>query len=179
MSIFLIAVFGLAVVHWIYEGIIAPSLRMKLRYELFALRDDLRRLNDPTTPEIEDRVYNALQESLNSAIRFLSIINLEMMFRAYRLLESDSNARAFADKRNRLLSSCEHPEVQRIRIRMREVLERALGTNSLPVCFYLLPLAVLLRCLRETIRGVVDGLLALPTSKIDSEFPQQDLAVAG
>lgn len=32
----------IAVVHFVYESIVAPSWRMKLRNELFVLRDEVR-----------------------------------------------------------------------------------------------------------------------------------------
>ncbi len=36
--------FWLAILHFIYEGIILPSIRLNLRYKLFVLRDELRSL---------------------------------------------------------------------------------------------------------------------------------------
>src|SRR5690349_485204 len=56
----------LAMLHFIYESILAPSFRMKLHFELCALRDELRRMQWGRRGAQGEENFQYLNESLNA-----------------------------------------------------------------------------------------------------------------
>ncbi|MGH8330614.1 MAG: hypothetical protein ACRER3_22985, partial [Pseudomonas fluorescens] len=56
----------LAFVHFVFESILAPSFRLKLRFEIFALRDELRLLKIECESSLHDKHFEYLQSSLNT-----------------------------------------------------------------------------------------------------------------
>ena len=70
--------------HFIYESIILPSIRLSLRFKLFALRDQLRRMVMQGTAS--DEVFRIQQSSINNAINMLSWADQAMISRACHAL---------------------------------------------------------------------------------------------
>jgi len=64
MEIAIIVLAGLAVYHFVYEGILAPSFRLKLRFELFELRDELRKLKISHAEDLRDEIDLIQTETL-------------------------------------------------------------------------------------------------------------------
>jgi hypothetical protein len=101
-TLFLIFV-ALVVLHFIIEGIIAPSERSKVRLELFALRDRVRHTKIDNPVEFDDELYDHMQEHVNRSIHLLHNYNLAGVFRAiwadYKKepswLEADAKAARF------------------------------------------------------------------------------------
>lgn len=67
--------------HWVYEGIIAPSLRHTLRYKFFDLRDQLRFMYFKGLNENEERAYHLLDGAVCRSIQAIPFINLGNYFR--------------------------------------------------------------------------------------------------
>jgi hypothetical protein len=72
MTILLSVMMLLTLAHFIYESIVAPSLRLKIRYDLFALRDELRFLKIKRGSSLDDKHYVYLQDSINTMISHLA-----------------------------------------------------------------------------------------------------------
>lgn len=71
MTVLLEIMFFLALVHFIYESILAPSWRLRLRFRLFALRDELRALKGECRGLLDDEHFAYLQDSINTMIAML------------------------------------------------------------------------------------------------------------
>ena len=84
MTVLFFVFVGLVIFHFAWEGIIAPSLRIEIRYELFKVRDELRRLKISHGNEIDDELFIFLQNGINKGIRLLHDVTIETAYRAYK-----------------------------------------------------------------------------------------------
>lgn len=133
---------GLGLFHFIYEGIILPSYRMKLRYDLFALRDKLRRTKAEKGEAVDKKVYLLIQESLNNQIKFLPHITINLVWRALRDIKADPELATDISQRIALVNNTDLPELKEINEAGSKILATALIWNSLGLLIYVLPLIV-------------------------------------
>lgn len=168
MDIAIIILAVLAFGHFIYEGIIAPSLRMKLRNDMFELRDELRHLhtnNDRCTREAFDIAHAGINQYIN---RLHGVtIGLMLEFReAYR----DTNFREEVERRKKTLDACESPELKSICSRANSKIESAFLINTGMLFLYVVPLALAALCLSAVtskIHRFSVRLLATPEARTD------------
>ena len=143
MSYLIAALIVIAILHLLFESIIAPSVRMKLRFELFSLRDDLRRLKADRDPSVSNRQFECLQESINVLIGVLhrfdgaTLVAVEYELRRNPLLRTQVDARA------RILDGCTSRRARAIRARSVQLATAALAVNSGGWLIYVLPLLLL------------------------------------
>jgi hypothetical protein len=113
---------------FVYQGIILPSIRLGLRYRLFKLRDQLRRLVIEGKVEESDRAFQVLHDRLNFMSKSLARFDLVRAAHASRNLDEESRARVASYLQVMETAS---PEVQNIYKESRNVLMLALTFNSL------------------------------------------------
>src|SRR5665213_1194648 len=128
-TIFLI-ILGLAAIHFVYEGIIGPSIRMRLRFQIFEQRDALRSLKISRAHAIDDQAFNLLHDSLNNAIRLLPIINIALLMQSSNTFNQDENLRKQIERRDKILKSTGLKEVDEIRAEMAKAVRMALAANT-------------------------------------------------
>jgi hypothetical protein len=138
-----VALFLLALYHFLYESVIAPSLRDLLSFKLFALRDDLRRLRLAGDGECDGDVFEVLQESLNSSINLTRVVDLRFVGKVKKLIASDKAIRLEVERRRQMLAASPNPNVRQIREKQIDLMIWAILINHggwlLYVCL-LLPL---------------------------------------
>ena len=130
MEYALTALIVVAFYHFIYESMIAPAARLKLRFKLFALRDRVRNLKRVCPQEFEDRHFFYLQDSLNTLIALLPRFDLVTLQRVASEIERNPELKARVTTRTALLDDCALVEVQKIRDASVEIGTRALTINS-------------------------------------------------
>jgi hypothetical protein len=151
MSILFLILFVMAGLHFIYEGIILPSIRLELRHKLYALRDKLRRLKieDQNLP---DEVFMNLQDSINGLLNILPLINITFFRRLVREIYSNRDLQKRMDQRVQLYQSINSTEVNGILSALDKTWMYALVLNCMVAILYLLPLFLLyelITCLKK------------------------------
>ena len=112
----------LTLLHIIYENAILPTVRTCLRFNLFTLRDELRRLKNEQGDDFEPEAYRYLQESINSKITYISLINLKMIFDCHRAFKDRPDIVKRANNRDRIVRECKIEEFHRIRTKSLKIL---------------------------------------------------------
>ncbi|MEW5800263.1 MAG: hypothetical protein AB1728_14790 [Bacteroidota bacterium] len=158
--------FFLTILHFIYEGIILPSLRLKIRFNLFALRDKLRKLKSTYGKDLSDEVFLDLQESINNTIRFLPRISIELIFEATKELKENPKLIQEAEKKIKLIESCGVQEAINIQKESFDLFKLCIGFNTLALFIYLIPLAVTLTLLKGSI-NIVNKIQFIPESEAE------------
>src|SRR5262249_18411987 len=133
--------------HFIYDGIILPSIRLKFRYRLFRLRDELRELKVLEGEKLEDTVFHYLQGSINNAIRMIPRSDIATALRAKKAIEHDSHLAHLVEKRKALIEQCPIDKVREIEGAAISTVSSALLANNGMLCLYFLPFALLVMCL--------------------------------
>lgn len=159
-----------AVLHAVYEGIVLPSVRLRLRYRLFALRDELRRVKIAQGSALSEKVFVQMEDSMNSSLRFLHMFDLRTVVMVDRAMSSDARLREIVEARLRLLDQCEIVELREIRSRHGAVLRWALIANNGAWFLYVIPLLAFMLVL-HSLRRVARALGSLPEKEMGRIIP--------
>lgn len=178
-------IFGLACValcHFVYESILAPSIRLELRFELFKLRDEVRSLkinnlsSKVSEPQFVDEHYGYLQDSINALLCILYRYDLAAIWTITGQIDCDEALRQRVEARARFLDDCELPTVRAMRKRQLHIAGKALAVNSGPMLLLLLAPALALRgykAVRGRIRGEIKTSLTVPGTDLMRCIPQE------
>jgi hypothetical protein len=170
MAIIFIVLVALAFIHFVLEAILAPWLRFELRLQLFALRDDLRKLKREYGNTLSDEVFRDLQSSINATIARLNRIDLRLLKIAHDAFEHDHKLREHAERREALLRDCPILEVQEIRQRHYNLIGFALAVNSCGWFPYFIPILIGAICAKGAI-AQIRKVFALPENEINKLAP--------
>jgi hypothetical protein len=173
MTILILILFAYAVLSFVWDGILAPSIRSKLRYRLFSARDRLRCLKIEHPERLNDETFNSLHESINASIRLLPAMSFTSIFSASFALKRDDDLRQHIAKKRALLDACPLDEAREIHEGSIKVLGEALSVNSLffvlNVLALIAPLIFPLYC-GQKIGETVSELVLLPARDWDRVF---------
>jgi hypothetical protein len=178
MIILLQTMFFLALIHFIYESILAPSWRLNLRCRLFALRDELRALKTDCRSRLDDEHYAYLQNSIDTMIAMLHRYDVAAIAASELRYHRDPEFRRRVDIRTRILEECTVPQAQSIRRRSVELIARATAVNSGMLCAPLYPLAVM-GIGFSTAQKLLRKLAALSRRELESVAPERVGIAAG
>ena len=151
--------------HFLWEAVLAPSFRLRLRYELFRLRDKLRWLYHRKPNDTDKEVFRYLQGSVNSVIRLLPGIDFSLRFMVERAIAKDEQLREQIKKRRQRIHACGNLEVRQLEGRIERAARWAFIVNTGGWLIYIAPLAVAFLCFDAITRFVRDALL-LPESEL-------------
>ena len=145
MTILFFILAALALLHWLYYGLIAPTLQRRLRYLIFAERDRLRRLRlEHGEDDLSIRVYRYLQDYANTALKLLPDITFATLHAANQRLENDAEFRDRVKHRVAILDSCKLEEIGELRKRIAVQVAGGVLVNSGGLLLYLIPIVLVL-----------------------------------
>ncbi len=187
MSYFIFGLACAALGHFVYESILAPSMRLELRFELFKLRDEVRFLKmknlsskAASEPEFVDEHYGYLQDSINALLCVLYRYDIAAIWTITDRISRDEALRQRVEARARLLDACELPAVRSLRKRQLDIAARALAVNSGPMLLLLLAPTLVLRgykAVRGKVRGEIKTSLTVPGTDLKRCIPgESDLS---
>jgi hypothetical protein len=176
MMVYFVAAFLLlSVFHFLYQSTLAPSLRLGLRFRLFALRDRTRELKIKNGELLSDNHFRCLQDSINGLICVLDRIGIVALTCIDRELKRDIELRKRAEARARTLDDCTLPEMRTIRDETMDIAASAVAVNNGAWFIYLLPLLVAYACVSK-VKGLLRQLLCLSESDIRRAVPAISIA---
>lgn len=162
----MLILFGASLVHFMYESVIAPTIRLKLRFRLFELRDELRQLKIDAPKSVSDEVFEMVQQNLNAGIRLLPKTDFVLLRAFSDAMKADPELRMDVERRATLVERCMSPELRRIRKDASKVFFLAFATNTafmlllaVPILLALFPGSLLKRS--------IDNLLSVPAERAD------------
>lgn len=128
--------------HFVYEGILAPSLRLQCRFRLFELRDQLRAEREENGADFPDEVFLILDDMINVQLGSPVELTPSNLIFFRRALKNDPDLRAFIDERMRIVDNCPIDYVTSFRKRLTTLHTAVLGINVGGWAFYIIPLLV-------------------------------------
>lgn len=148
MSWLLTALVVLSVWHFAWEMILLPTVRMRYRDKLFALRDELRRLRFEDKADLSDDVFEALEDKLNYFTNNLHRLTLSSRA-AMRAPLSEEEAKELDDESARIMK-CGVARVPEMYEEMAVSLDRVLLFNAGGWFIYVIPVAYAWYCYAST-----------------------------
>src|SRR5882724_446379 len=125
-----IILIALAVVHFVYESILAPSFRLSLRFKLFALRDEARQLKIDCADALSDKHFDFLQASINNLISNLNRFDMATFLGVGFESKRDPSFLKSAEERSRMLDDCNIPRAREIRQQSLRIIPAAIVING-------------------------------------------------
>lgn len=171
IATFLLLFFAaIALTHFVYEGILAPSFRASYRLKLFALRDRLRKLKMEERENLSDEVFFDLQSSINFAVGRLQQIDLHLVKNATDAFERDEKLREQVKQRVAMFEACPIPELHHIRLEYFNALDNVVLVNSGAWIPYLIPVVVGF-ALKTSVQSAIKNVFSLPDNEIAKIAP--------
>ena len=162
MVLLLELIFVAIIAHFIYESILAPSWRMQKRYELFAIRDEIRNEMIAGSQNIKELSY--LQDFSNTLITNLGELSLGGFI---RFLISDAvNDLNKIEKRKASIESVTDETFVDIKIRLLNVFLSSMVINSpfyVPLSIGIVALAKLSGAVASKLRNFEMSGLSAPS----------------
>lgn len=143
MATLIILLSVLAAAHFIYEGIIAPSLRDALRNEMFELRDRLRVIRMDPRSECPAEAFDIAHNGIDQYINRLHWINLSFVV-AFNRAHRRAELRSEVKRRRDVLANCGVDELSKVVQRGNKVVEAAFFVNSFALSVLVMPIALVL-----------------------------------
>ena len=178
MILLLQIMFFLALIHFIYESILAPSWRQSLRYRLFALRDELCALHTNCRDCLDEEHFAYLQTSIDTMIAMLHRYDVAAIAAAELRYRRDPEFRRRVDVRAMALEDCDDSQFQSIRRRSVELIARATAINSGMLCAPVYPFAVM-GIGFSTVQALLRKLAALSRWELETIAPEAAGIAAG
>lgn len=175
MDVLITALMIVALIHYVYDRIVLPTLRLKSRSNIFALRDQLRQElitnKESYSPETL-RLFKVMDDRINHAVNRLHVFTL-INYMKVRMLPEGSLPEVEAFRKR--LKECESDVLRDVHVKLSEEVMSVLGANSLLMCLWLLPIVLtislvgfIIGSMRTLIKETVDDLADIVTGNKDN-----------
>jgi hypothetical protein len=170
MAILIIALFVFSMIHFVYEGILLPSIRLGLRDRLFDLRDELRAMKIKKPDDFRDDAFEIVHDGINNFLNRLPqlTISFERQFR--KACDSDPKFRAEIDKRRATVDASQSVQLKEIVKRADAILQDAFIANAAAWFVYLIPIIAFGLTLSAT-ASQLRAALSVPMAKAAEFLP--------
>jgi len=172
MDILLLIAAFIAGFHFVYEGIILPSIRLTLRNRLFALRDELRALkfgND----SCDEAAFDLVHTGINNYLNRLHLVTISLRVRMRKLYESDADFQKQVEDRRALIEQAHNESLRAIVRKSDRVIGMAFIANSGAYFIYIVPIVFCFTMISRT-WSFAKALFALPTNMAARLMPLID-----
>ncbi|HRL97833.1 MAG TPA: hypothetical protein PLE22_00125 [Acidovorax sp.] len=175
MTTFIILLSVIAIVHFVYESIIAPSLRMHLRNKLFELRDEVRAVRVEGVDPDDEKAYWYTHDGINNLLDRLSWMTLHARVTATMAYAQDADLQKLVEERKAMLDQCKNRRIHKIFDKTSLVVEEAFVVNMGAWAIYVVPIGVFFSSLGQ-LKKLVSNLILTPERKREEMLPRPVLA---
>lgn len=171
-------IFGvLAMLNFVLDGIIAPTLRLSLRYQLFELRDKLRNARIKYGQQLDSETYRFLENGLSRTINRLANISPSMVYEAHRFVESHEDIKREVERIATKIDRSPIQEVREIAKEQSSLFAKAMVCNSIGWSIYIVPI-IFVAVFFKQCAGILGNLIFLPEREMNRFLPPESLATA-
>lgn len=160
----------LTIAHFVYESIIAPTVRLGITVDLLMMKDELDALRKKERGRLDDEHYRHLRDAINGLSNRLYSLELTVVSRILARIHSDRDLRARMEATAKVLDDCPVQEARDMRRRIIKLAALAIQTNSKGWAFYIVPIAICIGCMRRIKRAIV-ALASLPEKDLKELAP--------
>ena len=160
----------LAVAHFVYESIIAPSIRLVITAELIMMKDELEDLRKKEKGKLDDEHYRHLRDSINGLSNRIYSLELMVVTKILSEIEKDRDLKARIKAKSKILDDCVVKEARDMRHKIISLVDSALRTNSGGWLLYLVPIAICAGCMAWIKKSIV-AIASLPEKDLSGLAP--------
>ena len=131
LSYFIIGVFIVSMWHFVYDGIIAPTIRFHLRNDLFLLRDRVRGfLMQDSLDEKEKETALFVHDGISLFIHRLSSLRLSAFYLARAEISRNIELKREIDFRINAIQNIQCDEIRDVFMKANKIIRKAIFFNS-------------------------------------------------
>lgn len=165
----------LALFHFIYEGIIAPASRMKIRNNLFKLRDELRAYH-ASGEVVDDEVFEIIHGGINNFINRVNSVNFAAQRKLNNQLKQDPTLKKKLQILSKKIDESADEELKRIDSEATKYIAKAFIVNHGAWLVYIVPFVFVLFTF-SSVKNLAQKLFLVPKQQINSIAPFRNLAI--
>ncbi len=162
--------------HFVYQSILLPTIRLKLRFELFKIRDKIRNLKISYNEGFPDEAFRFTESSINSLLLNLHFLEFSTLFEAKRIFNSDKKVAARIEKIEELFSNCSIEEINKSHSEISNIFIFTLLANSGSWIIFIIPVA-LIALTFSGIKRIVEKMVFLNDKDYDRILNNKDIAL--
>lgn len=170
MNILLSIAAIISIWHFIYEVIIAPSIRLNLRNRLFKLRDELRQIKIDGISSQDEKAFWFVHDGINNFLNRIPSLTLERV----KALDAEyENNKALKRVMNEHLSAVKNSSDLRIKdvfTKTNSVIGAAIITNMGGWFIYLIPICFIVLTMKK-LSNYASELIVAPTKDVERLMP--------
>jgi len=170
MSTFLLVIVLLAAMHFIYDRIILPTIRLHLRNRLFVLRDEVRTIMIEEGHTEKDMAFMYVHDGICKFLNRLPDITISLKIEIEKQINSDEKLRDETKCRIDLINASGNERLLKVFHEANTVVEKAFIANAGAWLIYLVPIALLITSIKK-LSEVATELVAMPTSDTERFIP--------
>ncbi len=182
IPILIFTAFWLAIWHFIWEGMLLPTIRMHLRYKLFNLRDQIRNLKYEMNDDFDSKTFHEVQHYINASINLLPVISPFLLFESMRRYSDDDQFRSRIEATLHALKAIDNADIEKVLTQTTKLTLQALLYNMggwIPYAAPFLPIILLVKYLNRSTKRLtksISTLLSTPENELKRIRPHSDLA---
>ena len=174
LSCMIIIAFFLAIVHFVYDGIIAPSIRFHLKNDLFSLRDRVRRLIiEDDLNDIDKGAARFVDGTISFFIGRLSLLTLSSGYVAQKEIAKNATLKEKTAERLRAIETSQNNDIRDIFEKTNWTMRLAVTANSgmllFTVCLFVFPL-FFAKAMIKKFKALVSKLIMVPPKEAERIF---------
>jgi len=170
MKILLTLLLIVAVWHFVYECIIAPSIRLNLRNRLFALRDELRQAKIDGISKEDEKAFWFIHKGINTFLNRLPSLTIDVMFELDAEYERDESVKRSLDEKIATVEKCKDFRIRKVFDEANKILDNAIITNAGGWFIYVIPVAIVFLTMGKLSKFTAE-LIVSPTKNVDQFIP--------
>lgn len=130
MEYVIVGLFFAAILHFVYESVLAPSLRTQLRFDLLSIRDRLHSLKLALRSEFDDHHFEHMEAIVNTFVSLLDRFDASDLIGFEAEAPSNCELREQCDQFTTATKECLLPEVRELQHRIARIAARAIWITS-------------------------------------------------
>lgn len=170
MKTLLILCLCAALWHFVYEGIIAPSIRLSLRNKLFSIRDSIRQVSVDGLSDSDEKAFWFVHDGINNFINRLPYLTINGTASLALECERDQSLRKLLNEHIDAVMSSSDKRISQAFKDTNVVIEHAFLANMGGWFIYVLPIAFVMTVASKLSR-FCEKLVVAPTSFIERISP--------
>lgn len=158
MTALILGIFAAALLHFCYEAIVAPSLRLSMRYKMFEQRDKLRALQ--TNCPVDEETFCIVHDRINAGIEIVHYVDLFWLMMNRHAVQSDELKSSIAHRQKIIEQS--PPAIKEISCECSRIALNACMANSMGfLVVFVLPMIAVGFCM-HWVQSAISSLLSVP-----------------
>lgn len=160
----------LAIWHFVYEGIIAPAIRVRLRNQLFSVRDDLRKAKLEKLSRSDERAFSFVHNGVNNFLNRLPNMTITAIANIRREIAADMAKQQLLDEHVNAVLNCENTRIRDAFKNANAIIEHAILTNMGGWFVYIIPAAMIIGGFKR-LSALVSEIIVAPSKDVERLIP--------